>query len=99
MEMNKHAEIVKSIDSFVGENLNLLMPVKESWQPSDLLPHLETNSWEEGIRELESPGRKHLKLMTKCKLKNTSNNRKWSFSGLSWEFELLRPSPLYVFTR
>ena len=50
--MDKHAEIVRGIEPFVQENLNLLMPVKESWQPSDILPHLETDEWEEEIREL-----------------------------------------------
>lgn len=50
--MDNHAEIVKSIEPFVEENLNLLMPVQDSWQPSGILPHLETDAWEEEIRQL-----------------------------------------------
>ncbi len=50
--MDRHAEIVKSIEPFVQENLKLLIPVDESWQPSDILPHLETEGWQEEIRQL-----------------------------------------------
>lgn len=50
--MNPHAEALKSIEPFVEENLNLLMPVGESWQPSDILPRLEADAWEQEIQEL-----------------------------------------------
>ena len=50
--MDSHAEVVKSIEPFVEENLKLLMPVKDSWQPSDILPHLETEGWHEDVQQL-----------------------------------------------
>jgi len=50
--MDSHAQVIKSIGPFVEQNLNLLMPVKESWQPSDVLPHLGTEGWREEIQQL-----------------------------------------------
>lgn len=50
--VDSHAEIVKSIEPFVEENLKLLTPVQDSWQPSDILPHLETEGWQEELQQL-----------------------------------------------
>ena len=50
--MDKHAEIVKSIEPFVEENLGLLMPVDSIWQPSDILPHPEKEGWHDEIKQL-----------------------------------------------
>jgi len=50
--MDKHAEIVKSIEPFVEEVLKLLIPVKDSWQPSDVLPQMGTEDWREEIQQL-----------------------------------------------
>ena len=50
--MDSHEEVVKSIAPFVEENLKLLTPVSEIWQPSDILPHLETEGWHEQVEQL-----------------------------------------------
>jgi acyl-[acyl-carrier-protein] desaturase len=43
-------EVVKSIEGFVGEQLgSLLMNVDESWQPSDYLPDLTAENWNEQL--------------------------------------------------
>jgi acyl-[acyl-carrier-protein] desaturase len=44
-------EVVKSIEGFVEENLSsLLKPVDESWQPSDFLPNMSEESWQEELK-------------------------------------------------
>ena len=55
--MRKHAEVIKSIEGFVEENLSLLKEVPDSWQPSDVLPDMVTESWHEGIRQLRDQSR------------------------------------------
>jgi acyl-[acyl-carrier-protein] desaturase len=48
-------EVIKSIEQFVGEQLgSLLKPVEESWQPSDFLPSLSGDGWQERIAELRA---------------------------------------------
>lgn len=45
-------EVVKSMDKFVEENLpNLLKPINENWQPTDLLPDMRAEDWREQITE------------------------------------------------
>ena len=47
-------EVVESLQGFVEENLSLLSPVEEAWQPTDFLPDLTARDW---IEQLESvPG-------------------------------------------
>jgi len=49
-----HQEVLRAIEPFVEENLDLLMPVDRAWQPTDYLPDLEADNWREqveGFRE------------------------------------------------
>jgi acyl-[acyl-carrier-protein] desaturase len=48
-------EVIKSIEGFVGEQLDsLLLNVNDSWQPSDLLPNLVTENWTEQLKEFRA---------------------------------------------
>ena len=42
-------ELVESLEAYVGQNLSLLTPVDEAWQPTDFLPDLEMESWRDEI--------------------------------------------------
>lgn len=55
--MPTHAEVVHSIEGFVEANLDLLKPVADSWQPSDLLPDLAVEGWPDAIRALRAQAR------------------------------------------
>jgi acyl-[acyl-carrier-protein] desaturase len=45
-------EVIRSMDTFVGDNLNtLLKPVDESWQPNDFLPDMTSEGWIEQLQE------------------------------------------------
>jgi len=49
---SRQFEVVKSMESFVEENLSsLLKPINENWQPSDFLPDLRAENWQEQIIE------------------------------------------------
>jgi len=41
-----HVEVIKGMEPFVEESLGLLRDVKESWQPSDVLPDLSGENWQ-----------------------------------------------------
>ena len=45
-------EIVGNLDSFVADQLHLLRPVEECWQPSDILPSMTGDDWRGGIEAL-----------------------------------------------
>ena len=46
-------EVIKSIEGFVEENLSsLLKAVDESWQPSDFLPDMTKDSWQDDLKEI-----------------------------------------------
>jgi acyl-[acyl-carrier-protein] desaturase len=48
-------EVVKSMEGFVKENLHkLLVPVEESWQPTDFIPDLTKASWNEDVIEFRA---------------------------------------------
>ncbi len=55
--MRSHAEVIKSIEGFVEENLSLLKRVSESWQSSDILPDMVTEDWHDKIRQLRDQAR------------------------------------------
>jgi acyl-[acyl-carrier-protein] desaturase len=38
-------EMIESLQGFVGENLSLLVPVDQAWQPTDYLPNLTAEDW------------------------------------------------------
>jgi acyl-[acyl-carrier-protein] desaturase len=53
--MADKSEVIKSIERFVGENLDtLLKPVESSWQPTDFLPLMSEPGWKERIETLQS---------------------------------------------
>jgi acyl-[acyl-carrier-protein] desaturase len=43
-------EVIKSMEGFVADHLSsLLMDVRESWQPSDFLPEMTAENWDEQL--------------------------------------------------
>ena len=50
--MEAHADVIKSIEGFVGENLGLLQEVEAGWQPSDILPDMTAEGWREDLQLL-----------------------------------------------
>ena len=40
-------DLIEGLQEFVGENLSLLAPVDQAWQPTDLLPDLTSDDWSE----------------------------------------------------
>ena len=42
-------ELLHSLGGVVEENLNLLLPVAEAWQPTDFLPDLAAGDWREQV--------------------------------------------------
>ncbi len=40
-----HIEVMHAVEQFVAEQLNLLKPVAESWQPTDFLPDATKETW------------------------------------------------------
>ncbi|MGA7837231.1 MAG: acyl-ACP desaturase [Ignavibacteriaceae bacterium] len=50
--IHSRLEVIKGMEDFVGKNIdNLLKPVNESWQPSDMLPDMTAENWREQINE------------------------------------------------
>ncbi len=49
-------DVIKSLAGFVGENLNLLAPVDQAWQPSDFLPDLSAEDWVEQVSLFRESG-------------------------------------------
>ena len=43
-------DVIKDLSGFVGENLNLLLPVDQAWQPTDFLPDLASEDWVEQVQ-------------------------------------------------
>jgi len=43
-------ELIESLQGYVGENLSLLTPVDQAWQPTDFLPDLTAEDWEDQLR-------------------------------------------------
>jgi len=51
----RHIEVIKGLEPMARKWLStrdFLMPRGEAWQPSDYLPELETEGWEDRLREL-----------------------------------------------
>ena len=44
-------EVIESLQGFVGENLFLLAPVDQAWQPTDYLPDLTTDEWAHNLSQ------------------------------------------------
>lgn len=45
------AELLTELDKFVADQLPLLLPVEKCWQPSDLLPDLTADGWQDNMAE------------------------------------------------
>jgi acyl-[acyl-carrier-protein] desaturase len=50
-------EVVASLQGFVEENLSLLAPVDQAWQPTDFLPDLTAPDWSEELTRFRETGR------------------------------------------
>lgn len=48
-------ELLKSMSGFVKDNLNLLLPVAEAWQPTDYLPDMGAEDWREQLEAFRAP--------------------------------------------
>jgi acyl-[acyl-carrier-protein] desaturase len=48
-------EVLRGSEGFVAENLALLLPVSEAWQPTDYLPDLTREDWREQVQRLREP--------------------------------------------
>ncbi|MDB5351293.1 MAG: Fatty acid desaturase [Planctomycetota bacterium] len=42
-------DVIKGLAGYVGENLGLLAPVDQAWQPTDFLPDLSAEDWAERL--------------------------------------------------
>ncbi len=50
-------ELLRSLHDVVAENLSLLLPVDQAWQPTDYLPDLTHDDWREQIAAYREPAR------------------------------------------
>ncbi len=44
-----HQDVIRAIEPAVEENLNLLVPIDRVWQPTDYLPDLQAENWQEQL--------------------------------------------------
>ncbi len=52
IKLNSKFEVIKSLEGFVDQNIHeLLKPIEESWQPSDYLPDMKSDYWQEELTE------------------------------------------------
>lgn len=49
-------DVINSLAGFVGENLNLLAPVDQAWQPTDFLPDLAAEDWVDQVTRFRESG-------------------------------------------
>jgi acyl-[acyl-carrier-protein] desaturase len=50
-------ELLRSLEPVVAENLSLLLPVEQAWQPTDFLPDLTGDDWPEQMSKFREPAR------------------------------------------
>ena len=50
-------DMIESLQGFVGENLSLLLPVDQAWQPSDFLPDLTGDDWADQLTRFRESAR------------------------------------------
>jgi len=53
--MAAQQEVLRGLESYVGENLGLLLPIEKAWQPTDYLPDLTAEDWREQVHALREP--------------------------------------------
>jgi acyl-[acyl-carrier-protein] desaturase len=47
--VSEHREVIRAVEPAVADNLRLLLPLDNAWQPTDFLPDLEMESWRDEI--------------------------------------------------
>src|SRR5258708_468045 len=52
MNFSAKKDVLLNLEKFAEEQLPLLTPVKDIWQPSDFLPDLTHKDWHEKVNEL-----------------------------------------------
>ena len=50
-------ELIESLQEFVEQNLSLLAPVEQAWQPTDFLPDLTAEDWVEQLDRFRESAR------------------------------------------
>jgi acyl-[acyl-carrier-protein] desaturase len=50
-------EVLRGLESAVGENLSFLAPIEKAWQPTDYLPDLTAEDWREQMEQFRGPAR------------------------------------------
>ena len=50
-------ELLRSLTGVVEEHLGLLAPIEKSWQPTDFLPDLGAEDWQEQVARFREPAR------------------------------------------
>jgi acyl-[acyl-carrier-protein] desaturase len=50
-------EVLRGLEAVAGENLHLLASIEKAWQPSDFLPDLSAEDWQEQVKKLREPAR------------------------------------------
>ena len=48
-------EVLQGLSNVVSENLSLLLPVAEAWQPTDYLPNFAAPDWQDQLEDFRSP--------------------------------------------
>jgi acyl-[acyl-carrier-protein] desaturase len=57
-QLPSRLEVIKSMEGFVKDHIgSLLVPVEQSWQPSDFMPDLTKDSWVEDISAVREKAR------------------------------------------
>ncbi len=51
-------ELIDSLQGFVAENLTLLTPVDQAWQPTDFLPDLNAEDWADRVSQFRESARR-----------------------------------------
>ncbi|HTV48850.1 MAG TPA: acyl-ACP desaturase [Phycisphaerae bacterium] len=49
-----HQEVLRSMESFVGENLQFLSTADRAWQPTDYLPDLNAENWRKELEDFRA---------------------------------------------
>jgi len=49
-----HGDVIRAIEPAVKDNVDLLMPLDKTWQPSDYLPDLEAGDWREQVEHFRT---------------------------------------------
>ena len=55
-ERHPGMELIENLEGFVEENLFLLAPVDQAWQPTDYLPDLTSDDWAENLARVPGDG-------------------------------------------